>query len=90
MLERAGYKSEVSGKEVPPTFLHAAHKDHTKDAGHYDDLDNGFMLTVKEHMLQHLAYRGKAHLIGLSERHNEWAIMILFRQWEFMQSLLES
>lgn len=90
MLDRAGYQSEITGETTHLNrFLHAAHKDHAKDSAHYNDLENGWILTVKEHMFHHLAYQGKADLIGLTEYANDWAIQRLFEQWQYSLQFVE-
>ena len=74
--KRAGGKSEVTGLNTQP--MHAAHIDHTKDSPNYNKPDNGLYLRLEEHIWNHIAYRGRAELTGLSEGDNEAAIMGLF------------
>ena len=60
-------KSVVSGETKR---LHAAHYDHERN-DHYDTVENGRMLTIKEHYEDHLFRRGEN---GLSQTHNHWAL----------------
>jgi hypothetical protein len=64
--------------------MHAAHLDHTRGSN-YDSPENGLYLRLEEHFYHHLAYRGKAELIGLSEADNENAIAGLYSQWRIWQ-----
>jgi hypothetical protein len=74
--ERAGNRSEVSGRDDMP--LHASHFFHGRGEAEQDK-GNGILLTVAEHVAQHMKYRDNPEDIGLSRRENEWAIFILVR-----------
>lgn len=71
--QRDGNKSAVSGKTG---LLHAAHIDHDKSKTKYDDPSNGRLLTVEEHLNDHINRAGRN---GLSESANNWAITQLMR-----------
>lgn len=72
---RAGWKSELSGLSSRDGYnLHAAHLNHDRQREDYNSPTNGLMMTVEEHLRHHESYRGRAHLIGLTEEGNEWAI----------------
>lgn len=79
IIARANNRSEVSGLEPPEgESLHACHKNHDKSRPNYDNPDNGFAATKKEHYLFHRVHRGRARDIGLSEQDNESAIELLY------------
>lgn len=82
--ERAGYKSELSGRRDRP--LEVAHLDHQHNAN-YNSEENGILLTDIEHAGHHIRHRGNAEAIGLAEHQNEWAIgAILTRVFNFSRS----
>lgn len=72
--KRAKYRSEISGRTDRP--LHAMHFNHARTEG-YDTPPRGVLVTIVEHLVFHLLFRGKAHRIGLKECQNDWAIDIL-------------
>lgn len=73
--QRDKNKSAFSGKEGQ---LHAAHIDHTKN-DRYDDPSNGRLLTVEEHLADHINRAGRN---GLSIEANNWAIQQLLKLLE--------
>lgn len=70
--ERAKYKSEITGRRDLP--MECMHINHDKSKGKYNDPKNGIYGTVIEHFLHHYIYQGQAHLIGLTETENDWAV----------------
>lgn len=73
--KRAKFKSEISGRN--DMEMHCIHIDHRRDK-YYNMAGNGFYGTILEHYAHHLMFRGKAHMIGLSESENEWSIGTLY------------
>ena len=74
--QRAGGKSEVSGRDDMP--LHASHFFHGKGEENQSS-GNGFLATVSEHYAYHLKHRDEPENIGLNRRENEWALFMLIR-----------
>lgn len=73
---RAGNRSDVSGRE---DHLNCAHFDHTKDTAWYNRASNGCLLTIDEHLVDHLARVGTN---GLSISANMMAVSALSRKVE--------
>jgi len=67
--------SEWSGRDDEP--LQAAHWDHSKNSPRYDDPQNGRLLTLTEHLEDHIRRAGRN---GLSKRDNDAAIASLKSQ----------
>lgn len=67
--------SEFSGRSDEP--LQAAHWDHCKNNPKYDDPRNGRLLTLSEHLQDHIRRAGQN---GLSKRDNDAAIASLRAQ----------
>ena len=65
---RDGGKSVLSGSNVN---VEAAHISHDKSKSNYDAPSNGRLLTLFEHLVDHLKRGGRN---GLSENHNNFAI----------------
>lgn len=74
IMARAGGASELSG--VQESEMHAMHVDHTHDE-EYDNPGRGMLVTPVEHLAYHFIHRGKAHLVGLSEEHNNLALRVM-------------
>lgn len=68
-------KSEVSGRYDEP--LQAAHINHSRSSGYYDNPDNGVLMTVSEHLIDHIQREGKN---GLTKSGNRLAIHLLKEQ----------
>lgn len=90
---RAGGRSELTG--YSHMKLECAHYDHDRSNPDYDNPDNGRLLTVQEHLEDHLMYRDTAvdnrGLLanGLTPEANEWAIKkIQERLPDFVQPAL--
>ena len=66
--KRAGYKSEISGEK---DYLEASHLDHNRKNPLYDDPSNGHLVTIYEHLQEHIEREG---MNGLSFVNNRWAI----------------
>ena len=76
--KRAGWASEQSGKSFHDGHMvHAAHLNHDRLHPDYNSPSNGILLTVEEHLAQHVSARGRAREIGLTEPGNEYAIKML-------------
>jgi len=76
--DRFGYPaSEISGRNDMP--LQAAHINHNRRNPHYDDPDNGILMTVDEHLQDHIEREG---CNGLTKAGNRLAIDLLSRQLE--------
>jgi hypothetical protein len=73
--KRAGYRSELSGRDDEP--LECAHWNHDKTEQTYDDPDNGRLLLLSEHLQDHIDRAGEN---GLSESDNNYAIRTLERK----------
>jgi hypothetical protein len=73
--ERAGHKSELSGRTDRP--LQCSHYNHLKSYDDYNNKDNGLLVTDIEHRQFHVRFEGKAGGIGLYEHHNAYAIRML-------------
>lgn len=69
--KRDGNKSVLSGETEN---LHAAHINHDKNNPQYDNPSNGRLLTVEEHLQDHINRAGRN---GLTEEQNNWAISML-------------
>jgi len=74
---RDGYKSVWSGETEN---LQCAHISHSRDKDNYDDPSNGRLLTVAEHMWDHINRSGTEQL-GLTEAQNNWAIWQLWKRF---------
>lgn len=66
--------SEVSGVPEWEEHMEAAHIDHSRDNPDYDNPENGVLMTVAEHLVDHIEREGRN---GLSRRHNLEAIQSL-------------
>lgn len=73
--------SEISGRDDMP--LQAAHIDHDRSNPHYDDPDNGVLMTIDEHLKDHILREGEN---GLTKAGNKMAIDLLSRE---IQDLLD-
>lgn len=69
--------SEISGRDDMP--LQAAHINHDKKSPDYDNPDNGILMTVDEHLRDHISREGKN---GLTIAGNKLAIELLSKQIE--------
>ena len=76
---RAGNKSEVSGVKYEP--LQAAHINHKRKTGYYNCPTNGVLMTVAEHLMDHVLREGEN---GLTKAQNFYAISSLSRQVEIV------
>lgn len=75
LMERAGYKSEVSGDSS--MALQRAHIDHTRNE-RYNHPNNGVVMTVKEHLAHHILFVHNPEFIGLTYTGNVYAILRCF------------
>lgn len=76
MMNRANGRSEISGVGKQDGYrLHASHYNHDKTNPDYDNIDNGRILTIEEHYIDHVQHEGKN---GLSPEANTWAINKLY------------
>lgn len=67
--------SEKSGRRDEP--LQCSHINHSKDFEGYDTPENGVLLTISEHLQEHIKTAGKN---GLSKENNDHAIASLRQQ----------
>lgn len=75
IYDRAKGVSEISGKNTEP--MQCAHLDHTHGTNYYNSPDNGLLLTLREHLMDHIIRGGRN---GLAMEANEWAIGTLYQQ----------
>lgn len=76
-LEKGDYVSELTGELMGESiyrFERSHIYSHDRKYPMYDDPDNGLYVTTLEHFVQHSLFRGRAGMIGLSEKHNNQAI----------------
>lgn len=71
--------SELSGRADLP--LEAAHKDHNKKSPNYDRPENGILVTVDEHLVDHIIHEGEN---GLNSYQNKWAIEQIAKRVEMV------
>lgn len=65
--ERAGYASELSGRnDMPCEVSHRIHG--------VDEIDKALNVLCSEHYAYHAMAQGRAHTIGLTEFQNNWAM----------------
>lgn len=72
IYDRANSKCEFTGWGHLP--LNAAHLNHSRQSGYYDDPSNGLLVCLPLHLAHHIKFKGNASVIGLSETHNNFAI----------------
>ena len=68
-------KSEMSGRDDEP--LECAHYDHDQSKPSYDTESNGRLLTLSEHLWDHINRAGRN---GLTREENDWAIREIARR----------
>lgn len=71
IFRRDHYQSRVSEKIGR---LEAAHIDHSRKNPCYDSPENGMVMTIGEHLIDHVARHGKN---GLTRGQNYWAVQAI-------------
>lgn len=71
IFRRDSHQSRISGKGGR---LEAAHIDHSRSNVLYNHPDNGMVMTIGEHLIDHVARHGKN---GLTRGQNYWAVQAI-------------
>ena len=75
MLDRAGYKCEITGNSTMP--LEAMHKFHLRDS-EYNELYNGWIGERLTHLTHHFMFANDSSLLGMYTQPNLYAIKSLY------------
>ena len=76
--KKAKHRSELSGENSRPLVCaHLRHRGGRPPSPYTERSSLGRLVTDIEHLAHHELFRGRAKLIGLTEKQNEWSIVEL-------------